>query len=164
MNSNELNKPKSSFGFIFLVSIVSTFSSVAIYHAMHLIFHFDARPAGYIVSIVIPLIISPLTTCYHVRQSRKNYLLQLALEETNARLQAKNKELEQALQEVKTLKGFIPICSVCRKIRSDDGYWEVLEEYIHQHTDAQLSHGVCPDCLKREYPEFHDSVVKKIKK
>jgi hypothetical protein len=63
-------------------------------------------------------------------------------------------ELQKALSEVKTLRGFLPICSSCKKIRDDTGYWNQLEAYIHNHTDAQLSHGICPDCAEKLYPDL----------
>ncbi len=63
-------------------------------------------------------------------------------------------ELEVALNEVKTLSGLLPICTTCKKIRDDQGYWQVVEQYIHQHTDATFTHGMCPDCFKERYPEY----------
>ena len=63
-------------------------------------------------------------------------------------------ELQKALSEVKTLRGFLPICSSCKKIRDDTGYWNRLEAYIHDHTEAQLSHGICPDCAEKLYPDL----------
>jgi hypothetical protein len=59
--------------------------------------------------------------------------------------------LETALQEVKTLQGIIPICSFCKSIRTGAGDWLRLEEYVHAHTDAQFSHGICPHCLRKHY-------------
>lgn len=70
-------------------------------------------------------------------------------------LEDKNKELQKALDDVKQLSGFIPICAACKKIRDDEGYWNQIDLYISQHSDAQFSHGMCPDCLKEFYPEFH---------
>ncbi|MCP4728011.1 MAG: PAS domain S-box protein [bacterium] len=64
-------------------------------------------------------------------------------------------KLEKALDEVKTLRGFIPICAYCKKIRNDDGYWEQIETYISQHSDAKFSHGICEPCAKKLYPEIH---------
>jgi len=55
-------------------------------------------------------------------------------------------ELREAAANVKTLKGFIPICASCKKVRNDEGYWKQLEQYIAEHSDAMLSHGLCPDC------------------
>ncbi|MEW5733281.1 MAG: DUF3365 domain-containing protein [Thermodesulfobacteriota bacterium] len=63
-------------------------------------------------------------------------------------------ELRTALSEVKTLRGFIPICASCKKIRDDQGYWNQLEQYITEHSGAQFSHGICPDCMKKLYPDF----------
>ena len=57
-------------------------------------------------------------------------------------------KLQEALAEIKTLKGFIPICASCKKIRDDEGYWNQLEAYISKRTDAVFSHGMCPDCAK----------------
>ncbi|MCB2145618.1 MAG: hypothetical protein KQI81_04035 [Deltaproteobacteria bacterium] len=70
------------------------------------------------------------------------------------RLQKTVVELEKALKEVKTLRGIVPICSFCKKIRNDQGYWDQVEVYVRQHTEANFSHGVCPECLKIHYPEF----------
>jgi PAS domain S-box-containing protein len=64
-------------------------------------------------------------------------------------------ELQDALDKVKTLKGMIPICSSCKKIRDDTGYWSQIEAYIRDHSDAEFSHGICPDCAKRLYPDFY---------
>jgi methyl-accepting chemotaxis protein len=62
-------------------------------------------------------------------------------------------ELQKALSEVKTLRGFLPICSSCKKIRSDQGSWQQIESYIRDHSDAEFSHGICPDCAKALYPD-----------
>jgi len=64
-------------------------------------------------------------------------------------------ELQEALAKVKLLSGFIPICSSCKKIRDDTGYWQQIEAYIQQHSDAEFSHSICPDCCKRLYPELY---------
>ncbi len=63
-------------------------------------------------------------------------------------------ELKDALCKVKTLSGMLPICSSCKKIRDDKGYWNQIEFYIGEHSDAEFSHGICPDCMKKLYPEF----------
>ena len=63
-------------------------------------------------------------------------------------------DLKKALTEVRRLSGLLPICSFCKKIRDDKGYWSQLESYISEHSDAQFSHGLCPECLKEHYPEF----------
>ena len=63
-------------------------------------------------------------------------------------------QLEKALREVKTLRGIVPICSFCKKIRNDKGFWDQVEVYVREHTEANFSHGICPDCLKEHYPEL----------
>jgi FixJ family two-component response regulator len=63
-------------------------------------------------------------------------------------------ELEEALSKVKTLRGLLPICSGCNKIRDDKGYWSQVEGYIQEHTDAQFTHGLCPDCIRKYFPEM----------
>ena len=61
-------------------------------------------------------------------------------------------ELQKALSEVKTLRGFLPICANCKDIRDDRGYWEKIEIYIHDRSDAEFSHSLCPTCAKELYP------------
>ena len=63
------------------------------------------------------------------------------------------RELTEALAHVKTLSGLLPICASCKKIRDDQGYWQQVETYISAHSDADFTHGICPDCVKRLYPE-----------
>ena len=67
-------------------------------------------------------------------------------------LRRSNAELQQALREVKVLKGLVPICASCKKIRNDQGFWQQLEEYIQQHSEAEFSHGLCTPCIKKLYP------------
>jgi two-component system NtrC family sensor kinase len=64
------------------------------------------------------------------------------------------KELQEALAKVKTLSGFIPICASCKKIRDDKGYWNQIETYIRDHSEAEFSHSICPDCMEKLYPDF----------
>ncbi len=63
----------------------------------------------------------------------------------------KNRDLEMALAEVKKLRGFLPICAKCKKIRDDQGYWTQLEEYISAHSEAKFTHGLCNECVKEIY-------------
>ena len=63
-------------------------------------------------------------------------------------------DLQEALQKIKTLKGLVPICSSCKKIRDDQGYWQQVEVYVRDHSEAEFSHGICPDCMKKLYPEY----------
>ena len=63
-------------------------------------------------------------------------------------------DLKKALAQVKKLSGMLPICASCKKIRDDKGYWQQIEAYIRDHSEAQFSHGICPDCARKLYPEF----------
>ncbi len=63
-------------------------------------------------------------------------------------------ELKKSLSEVRTLRGFLPICSVCKKIRDDKGYWNQIEAYISKHSDAVFSHSICLECAQKQYPEL----------
>lgn len=65
-------------------------------------------------------------------------------------------DLKKALDEIKTLKGIVPICSHCKKIRDDKGYWDQVESYVAKHTEAQFSHSICPECSRTYYPELAD--------
>lgn len=69
-------------------------------------------------------------------------------------LQRERDKLEEAFKEIKTLSGMLPICASCKKIRDDKGYWNQIESYILKHTDAVFSHGICPDCFKKLYPDL----------
>jgi len=64
-------------------------------------------------------------------------------------------KLQDALDKIKVLRGIIPICASCKKIRDDKGYWNQLESYIREHSEAEFSHGICPDCAQKLYPEFY---------
>lgn len=63
-------------------------------------------------------------------------------------------ELKSALEKVKQLGGLLPICANCKKIRDDNGYWSQIEIYIRDHSEAEFSHGICPECAKKLYPDF----------
>jgi hypothetical protein len=66
-----------------------------------------------------------------------------------------HEENEKALQEIKVLSGFLPICASCNKIRDDKGCWNQIESYISDHSEAEFSHGICPDCAKKLYPDLY---------
>jgi PAS domain S-box-containing protein len=64
------------------------------------------------------------------------------------------RKLQDTLREIKVLRGLIPICAYCKKIREDSGQWTQLEEYIKEHSDADFSHGICPTCIQEHFPEY----------
>lgn len=65
------------------------------------------------------------------------------------------RQLQEALASIKTLSGLLPICYSCKQIRDDKGYWNQIETYIHDHSDAQFTHGICPACVAKLYPEYY---------
>lgn len=86
--------------------------------------------------------------CYETINLQRQ--LQRYYEEREALL----KELQESLQKIKTLRGLVPICSSCKKVRDDKGYWEQIEAYIASHSDAEFTHCLCPECLQKLYPQF----------
>lgn len=74
--------------------------------------------------------------------------------EVQEKLLEKNRELSQALSEIRTLRGIIPICANCKSVRDDQGYWNQVEVYIRDHSEAEFSHGMCPACMKTFYPDL----------
>lgn len=89
-------------------------------------------------------------------EERNTRLRADALAANNALLETKTTELEEALSKVKTLRGLIPICASCKKIRDDKGYWNLVESYVQQHSEATFSHGICPDCARQQWPEYYE--------
>ena len=78
----------------------------------------------------------------------------LSLRRLQRSLEKKNKQLRQALDEIQILRGILPICSSCKKIRNEDGYWEQIEIYIRDRSEVDFSHGICEECARKLYPEF----------
>lgn len=69
------------------------------------------------------------------------------------------RELKTAKNEVVTLSGLLPMCSSCKRIRDDKGYWNQVDVYITEHSDAMISHGLCPECARKMYPNFYKKKV-----
>jgi len=81
-------------------------------------------------------------------------LTEQALLDRTRELEATNRQLEEALASIKTLAGLIPICSHCKNIRDDEGFWNQLEEYLSKHSDCTFTHGICPACIEEHYSEL----------
>ncbi len=88
--------------------------------------------------------------------ARARFRDMLELRDLNDALEARNRDLREALANVKTLRGLLPICGSCKKVRDDAGYWHQVEEYLSAHSEVDFSHGLCPDCLKRLFPEYYE--------
>ena len=80
----------------------------------------------------------------------------LQLRRIHIELIKKNEDLELAVKNIKKLEGLIPICANCKNIRDDKGYWEQVESYITKYSDLKFSHSICPECMKKLYPDFID--------
>ena len=71
----------------------------------------------------------------------------------------KNQKLEESMTRIKKLHGLLPMCAKCKNVRDDDGYWSQVEEYLTTHTDAEISHGLCPDCARELYPDEAEEIL-----
>lgn len=100
------------------------------------------------------LISFPVVTivCFGLESSRD--LFSRLLDNKNQQLIKEKDELKKALKEINTLNGLIPICAGCKNIRNDEGYWERVETYIEARSSADFTHGLCPSCTKRLYPNL----------
>jgi len=101
---------------------------------------------------IVSLSLIILLLYWYIRTTKKS---RRAAERKNVELEHLNAELQERIGEIRTLSGLLPICSNCKKIRNDSGYWEQLEGYILQHSDATFSHGICPDCMQELYPDLN---------
>jgi len=111
------------------------------------------------MTIVFSTLVGTLAGYLMLRNYRT--LNQLAMQELaeRTRLQAEHarsiKELRDALDSIKVLRGLIPICGSCKRIRDDEGYWSEIESYVRDHSEAEFNHSLCEECAKRLYPEFY---------
>lgn len=104
------------------------------------------------VLFLIPLNILGIIILRSINRSRRQEFLAIEdLKQANAQKEKAIQELQESLAEVKTLRGFLPICSQCKKIRDDEGYWNQIETYIEQHSDAKFSHSICRQCSEKLY-------------
>jgi len=113
---------------------------------------------GPLVSILVALSVVlwsfELTSRVRARAKEQRRLLEEQVADRTLKLSKRTEELQHALSQVKTLSGLLPICSSCKKIRDDSGYWRGVEHYVAAHTDADFTHSLCPDCYTELYPEL----------
>jgi len=111
-------------------------------------FHYEFKVGiRYILSLLFIIIIA-----YGLESSR--YRSNSLLKQSNDQLKSQKERLEISLSEVKTLSGLLPICAHCKKIRDEKGYWKQIESFIHDHSEAEFSHGICPEWAKKLYPDL----------
>ncbi len=89
--------------------------------------------------------------------------MEATLRSKERELAKQNKRLQKALDEIKIISGLLPICSKCKKIRDDEGYWHQVEKYIQDHSEIKFSHSLCPECAKHLYPDIADKLIDRIK-
>ncbi len=110
-----------------------------------------------------------ITTALRNEQNKIIYTLSM-IEDISDRKLAEQKqqmlihELQDAMAKIKLLRGLLPMCAWCKKVRDDNGYWKKVETYVEEHSDASFTHGICPDCLKKTDPETYDAYGKRIAK
>jgi C4-dicarboxylate-specific signal transduction histidine kinase len=80
--------------------------------------------------------------------------LQTSYDKLEERVEARTAELRDALADLRTLSGLLPICAECKNIRDDKGYWNKIESYVSKHSDAEFSHSICPACANKLYPDL----------
>lgn len=135
-SSNRLIRFIGKFGLLGSVIICTAISiAISVAITVTVILQVDAQfiDLGIVIAIVCPLLIAPPITYM---------ILKLLF------------QLHDALNQVTTLTGLLPICSSCRKIRDDKGYWDSLEAYIEKNSDAEFTHGICPDCKEEHYGSY----------
>ncbi|MCF7942612.1 MAG: hypothetical protein K9M84_13445 [Spirochaetia bacterium] len=99
------------------------------------------------------LIAAYATIVYSIYREASTY------EIINRELQISNDQLSQAMNEIRVLKGILPVCSHCKRIRTEEGQFIDPDEYISSHTDSQITHSLCPDCIRELYPEMADEIL-----
>ena len=96
----------------------------------------------------------------YARQSKiKMEELEELVQDRTIELRATVSELEDAITKIKTLKGLVPICASCKKIRDDQGFWNQVEVYVSKHSEAEFSHSICPPCAEKLYPELYKKII-----
>ena len=109
----------------------------------------------YVACIALSCMVSSVAVIRY-RQAMQKLLAQVA--EQRDKLSSRNAELVQAMEQVKRLSGMLPICSACKKVRDDKGYWRQIESYVQEHSEAEFTHGICPGCMRDLYPEYCEAL------
>jgi hypothetical protein len=109
---------------------------------------------GYLVPALFGGVAGMLLGIYISRLKKVQIELKRLNQDLEDKVKQRTAELEKSLAEVKQLNGLLPICSFCKKIRDDEGYWNQIEDYIKAHSDVAFSHSICQECAKKHYPDL----------
>jgi CheY-like chemotaxis protein len=110
---------------------------------------YDAGAVDYLFKPLEPNLLRSKVSVF-CELAAQRFVIQEQLKE----IQAKNEVLHQQLEEIKTLRGLVPICARCKNVRDDSGFWQTIEAYVSDHSEAEFSHSLCPDCAGVLYPGF----------
>ncbi len=153
-------------GFVFSVILSSLYFFLVIAHTTDAVIIVQA-----LIRVTIFISIAGVATFLSTQRKRvegllleTNRQLESEVEERRKTEQEKENiisELKKTLAELKILRGILPICSFCKKIRNDKGYWDQVEIYVGQHSDAEFSHGICPECVDKHYSIYSKEKDKK---
>jgi hypothetical protein len=146
----------------FVWSVVTMLSVIILFVLKQAVMiDYTVRPSGSIERFVdLGCAIVAMTIAIWANETIKKRMVdQLAVEvaersRSQEELRLRNQDLERALADIKQLSGMLPICASCKKIRNDKGYWEGIEAFLRDHSDVQFSHGICPECAERLYPDI----------
>ena len=128
----------------------------------HVFKGYNAGAVDYMFKPVVPEVIRSKVRVF-IELHRQKKLLDEQRAELSAKVEAlakANRELASALEHIKVLRGILPICVHCKKVRDDKGYWEQVERYLEAHSELGFTHGICPDCLRKHFPEYADDILK----
>lgn len=150
-----------SFGVIIILLIVAIAfgyisGAIILQHGTDELLNSYSNWSVYVTGISLFILIATYAI-FNYRQAMKTLLT--ATQKQRDELKKNNRELKNALDEVRTLRGIIPICSYCKRIRDDKDAWNQIEFYVSQHTEAEFSHGICPECLKKQHAEDYDAIM-----
>lgn len=136
---------------LLVITVLSIFiSETVVTMAMSNMAPFSTMKGAVVDALFLVVLVFPMLYVFLLNPMR------LLIKEQN-RLIA---ELKDASESIRTLKGLLPMCAWCKKIRDDRGYWKKVETYIKEHSEASFTHGICPDCLKTVDPKVYDQLKK----
>ncbi|MCX6356767.1 MAG: hypothetical protein NT045_02650 [Candidatus Aureabacteria bacterium] len=124
-------------------------------------FFFLAPPDKFYIDIVVSilLVILGILVDMNFRKLAREKEIERELRQTNAELDTANRALRDSLAKIKVLKGLLPMCGSCKKVRNDKGYWQQIEVYFREHSDAEITHWLCPDCVKHMWQDSSEDRI-----